>query len=84
MGLESGGTVIISTYETKSDYYICVEDDGIGFDSTAFQDEKKHVGIRNIRIRLEIMCKGRLDVCGVPGKGTKALITIPKKEGNDK
>lgn len=84
MGLESGGTVIISTYETKSDYCICVEDDGIGFDSTAVQDEKKHVGIRNIRIRLEIMCKGRLDVCGVPGKGTKALITIPKKEGNEK
>ncbi|MGN0633736.1 MAG: sensor histidine kinase [Oscillospiraceae bacterium] len=80
MGLESGGTVIISAYETKTDYCICVEDDGVGFDSAARSDDKKHVGIRNIKIRLELMCGGSLDVQSVLGKGTKALITIPKKE----
>ena len=43
-------------------------------------DKKKHIGIENIRERLTAMCGGTLTVDSVLGKGTTAVITIPKEE----
>lgn len=79
MGLETGGTVIISTYETDKDYCVCVKDNGVGFEEAVFQDGKKHIGIKNIRGRIEAMCGGTLTIESTPGEGTTALITIPKE-----
>ena len=81
MGLESGGTVTVSSYETDMDYRISVVDDGVGFDTTILLDDREHIGIRNIRGRIEAMCGGTLTVESAPGKGTKAVITIPKERG---
>ncbi|MGN1350506.1 MAG: sensor histidine kinase [Anaerovoracaceae bacterium] len=81
MGLEKGGTVTVSTYETEKDYCVSVEDDGVGFDPSILQDSRQHIGIRNIRKRLEAMCGGTLTVESAPGKGTKAVITVPKERG---
>lgn len=80
MGLESGGKITVSTYETDTDYCVCVKDNGVGFDKTAVYDKKKHIGIENIRERLTAMCGGTLTVDSVLGKGTTAVITIPKEE----
>ena len=79
MGLESGGTVTVSTYETDKDYCVSVVDDGVGFDTSILLDNREHIGIRNIRGRIETMCGGTLTVESTPGKGTKAVITIPKE-----
>lgn len=79
MGLESGGTVTVSTYETKKAYFVRVEDDGIGFDDSVYSDGKKHVGIQNIRTRLATMCGGTLTINSIRGKGTTAEIMIPKE-----
>ena len=79
MGLESGGTVKISSYETDNYYEVCVKDDGVGFDESVFEDGKKHVGIKNIRKRIEGMCSGTLVIDSVIGKGTTAVIRIPKE-----
>lgn len=81
MGLESGGTVTVSSYETDMDYRISVVDDGVGFDTSILLDDREHIGIRNIRGRIAAMCGGTLTVESVPGKGTKAVITIPKERG---
>ena len=81
MGLEEGGTVTISAYEAQSEYCICVSDDGVGFDVSGLTDTKKHIGIRNVRERLQAMCGGSLTIESQFGKGTSALIRIPK-EGN--
>lgn len=78
MGLETGGTVKISTYETDKTYCVCVADDGVGFDKAQEIDERKHVGIKNIRGRIEAMCNGTLTIESTPGVGTTAYITIPK------
>ena len=69
------------SYETDTAYCITVEDDGVGFDKNELHDEKKHIGIRNIRDRLKVMVNGTLEIESTPGVGTKVLITIPK-EGN--
>ena len=42
-------------------------------------DETKHVGIKNIRGRIEAMCKGTLTIESEIQKGTKATIKIPKE-----
>ena len=80
MGLEEGGTVTVSAYEQPGEYCICVADDGVGFDVSALSDTKKHIGLRNVRERLQAMCGGSLTIESTPGAGTRVLIRIPKEE----
>jgi sensor histidine kinase YesM len=79
MKLQKGGTIKVVSYETDTHYCVTVEDDGVGFDSTQMIDERKHVGLRNIRERLKAMVGGTLDIECTVGVGTKALIKIPKE-----
>jgi sensor histidine kinase YesM len=79
MKLQKGGTIRVISYETDTHYCVCVEDDGVGFDTGVLIDERKHVGIRNIRGRLKVMVNGTLEIESAQGVGTKVLITIPKE-----
>ena len=79
MRLETGGTVVIHSYETPTHFCVEVKDDGAGFDTGLPIDEKKHVGLRNIRGRLKAMVGGELILESKPGAGTKAVIMIPKE-----
>lgn len=79
MGLETAGKVKISSYETEKFYEVCVKDDGIGFDESVFNDGKKHIGIANIRRRIEALCGGSLTIESVKNQGTTAIIRIPKE-----
>lgn len=76
---EAGGTVAIITEERSDAWVIIVSDDGVGFDpGKVLDDGRSHVGIENVRKRLSAQCGGTLSVEGVPGKGTTAVISIPK------
>ena len=79
MRLETGGTVVIRSYETPTHFCVEVKDDGVGFDTSLPIDEKKHVGLRNIRGRLKAMVDGDLILESKPEVGTKAVIMIPKE-----
>lgn len=79
MRLESGGTVLIHSYETATHYCVEVKDDGVGFDPALPIDEKKHVGLRNIKGRLKAIVDGELIIDSKPNEGTKAIIMIPKE-----
>lgn len=79
MKLSRGGTINVVSYETDTDYCISVTDDGAGFDTSVLIDEKKHLGLRNIRERLRVMVNGNLDIQSTVGVGTKVIITIPKE-----
>lgn len=81
MKLSKGGTIKVISFETEENYCITIEDDGVGFDTTVLLDERKHVGIRNIRGRLKAMVNGSLEIESTIGVGTKVLITIPKESG---
>lgn len=81
MQLESGGTVTISSYETETHFCVEVKDDGGGFDVHAPRDTKKHVGLANIQGRLKEIVDGVLLIESAPGKGTRAVIMIPKEGG---
>lgn len=75
---ESEGNIWIRTRQEASHHVIEIEDDGAGFDVTQMgQDGKVHVGLENVRKRLELMCDGRLEIESTPGKGTICRIWIP-------
>ena len=75
-----GGTVTIHTTETENEYIICVTDDGVGFTEGEYADDGgTHVGIENIKKRLDMMVNARLEIESEKGIGTKACILIPKR-----
>ena len=77
-----GGTVTLATRQTEDAVLITIADTGIGFDPEHYaEDGEVHVGIRNVRERLQRMAGGSLEITSTPGVGTIAAITLPRKEG---
>lgn len=89
------GTLIVKSYELDKEHVIEVQDDGIGF-KTELNEEMKianktdiqqdmegrsHIGLLNLKERLEYMCNGTLSIQSQPGNGTLVKVTIPKKSG---
>lgn len=77
---ENGGRVTISSRELEDCYEIEVSDNGVGFDvSEPPNDGRSHLGIENVRNRLWKMCGAALELSSEIGKGTSAVIHLPKK-----
>ena len=83
---EGVSNLYISTRETDAFYEIEIRDTGVGFDASIPRqdDGHKHIGISNVRQRLETLCNGTLTIESTPGVGTTALIKIPKTEESSK
>ena len=75
------GTVRIVTQETPTFYEVMVLDDGIGFDPASVPEDGTHVGITNVRRRIQMMCGGDLMIESAPGAGTHATLRVPKNAG---
>lgn len=77
-----GGTIRILSYATDKAYIVEIKDDGIGFDTEKIiSDGKKHIGIENVKSRLHIMCKGKVEIKSTVDIGTRITVEIPKKKG---
>ena len=75
-----GGTITLRTREYPDYFEVSVADDGVGFDtSKPFDESRPHVGMQNVRHRLEAMCGGTLTVTSEPGSGTTSTIRIPRR-----
>lgn len=74
---EEGGRVKVKIYETDVSYFISVKDNGVGFDVIELE-KMNHIGLRNIKSRLEAMCGGILHIESIIGVGTKITVEIPK------
>lgn len=77
---ERGGTVTIGSLETDSAYIVTVRDDGVGFQLCQKSPGHGHIGIENVRYRLNALCGGTLDIQSAADAGTIITITIPKEE----
>ena len=62
---EDGGRVIVIT------------DNGKGFDPAAAQGNPGHIGIQNVRERLQKLCGGTMRIDSAIGEGTTVTIRIP-------
>lgn len=72
------GVVRISTRRVGEFHEIEIRDNGKGFDMKAAPTGKgTHIGMKNVKERLEKMCDGVMDIASEPGKGTDIVITIP-------
>jgi sensor histidine kinase YesM len=82
---KEGGTVTIRARKDAGIYRVEIADDGVGFDMHEADPEKKadssdtrgHVGLENVRNRLELRLGGSLEVESEPGVGTLVRITVP-------
>ena len=71
--------IAIRTRKTETGSEIVVRDNGRGFDPP--DDDEPHIALKNIRERLEIMCRGSLVIEPADGGGTVVTITIPDHAG---
>ncbi len=79
MQREEGGRLRIVTEEREDKYVVRVEDDGVGFDPEAVEnDGRTHIGITNVRNRLKAQCCGELKIRSEVGKGTTVEMCLPK------
>ncbi len=76
---KEGGTLRIRTEESDNSIIIIVSDDGVGFDvDKEPADRDIHIGIQNVRTRLQMLCGGSLSLNSKVGVGTCVTIEIPK------
>ena len=75
------GIVRVSTRQSDGFHEIVISDNGIGFDTAAsYSGDVSHIGINNVRERIEKMCAGTMTVESEIDKGTTVTIRIPKTE----
>ena len=72
-----GGTVTISARRENGKVFVSVHDDGMGYDTERLPDDgRMHLGIANVRKRLDYMCGGELEIESKIGVGTTATIIL--------
>ena len=74
-----GGKVTLRTRRVDGGVIISVIDDGVGFHSyqLALQSDSEHIGMKNVKARIEAMSHGTIDVKSIIGKGTTVTVFIP-------
>ncbi len=83
--IRKNGLVKVVTRKEKDKYIIEIIDNGKGFDEkTAIQMDPSHIGIRNVRERVEKMCGGKLLINSKLDEGTTVIIRIPQNYGGQK
>lgn len=72
--------ISIRTMKTEDMSVIVVENDGTDFDALgtgAADDSEPHIALKNIRQRLEMMCRGKMTISPREGGGTIVKVEIP-------
>ena len=67
--------ISVVTRKTDNAIEIIVEDNGAGY--APADDNEPHIALSNIRRRLDMMCKGKLEITPREGGGTSVKVTIP-------
>ena len=77
------GLVTVSTVRESEIHRIKVRDNGVGFAPQKQEStDDSHIGIRNVKDRLEKMCGGTMLLQSEIGKGASVTLLIP--DGNEK
>ena len=67
--------IVIRTRPEGGGVCVAVEDDGAGY--APHPDSEVHVGLQNVRERLEMMCGGTLEIGPREGGGTVVTVRVP-------
>ncbi len=75
------GIVQVKAHLSDGFHEIVISDNGIGFDvANLNRDDGMHIGIANVRGRIEKLCEGTMTIESEIDKGTTVTIRIPRKE----
>jgi len=78
------GRVRVSARRTGTGHEITVWDNGDGFDPrTLTEGDGRHIGLWNVRERLERMCSGTLTIHSGNGDGTTVTIALPEMKEDE-
>ena len=79
-GVENG-IVCVSSKKAGDFYEIMISDNGRGFDVQAAENASgTHIGLHNVKERIEEMCGGTLTIESITGAGTTITIRIPAEK----
>ena len=79
------GLVTITTRQESGWHQITIQDNGVGFDTKEQASAGgTHVGLRNVKDRIEQMCGGTMVLRSEIGKGTSITLRIPDSSVRDK
>jgi len=79
------GLVTISTKRESGWHQITIQDNGAGFDTKEQASAGgTHVGLRNVKDRIEQMCAGTMVLRSEIGKGTSITLRIPDRNVREK
>lgn len=79
------GLVTIDVQREEGGHRITIADNGVGFDPSAPRSSgRTHIGMDNVRNRVEQMCGGSMTVESEKGKGTTVTLWIPFNHEKDK
>ena len=70
--------IYVKTRKTSSGSKIIVENDGPDYKPA--DDNEPHIALKNIRERLEMMCKGKMVMLPRTGRGTVVKVMIPASD----
>ena len=74
------GLVEVITYKEDDKHVLVIRDNGIGFNPDVIKyDAKNHVGIENVKTRVENMVHGTFKIESEIDKGTTVTITVPEE-----
>ena len=75
------GIVCVKTYSENGCHIIEVSDNGVGFDADNINNnDGAHIGLENVRNRIEMLCGGKLTIKSIKNAGTTVTISIPQTE----
>lgn len=75
------GSVKVMTRGEENEIVISVIDNGKGFDPEGTEEAGgMHIGIRNVKERIEVLCGGTLEIESEPGKGSTVIIRLPRRK----
>lgn len=78
-GKDTEGHLLISSKKVDGGVEVVIEDDGVGFDMNAPlpDDGRSHVGMINVKSRLEQMCNASVTTVSSPGNGCRTTVFFP-------
>ena len=74
-----GGEISIKTTEDNNAYIVEISDNGVGFDINSLnKDDNNHIGLNNVKYRVQSMCRGDVVVKSEINKGTVVTVLFYK------
>ena len=78
------GLVTVSTSREGAFHAVTVQDNGVGFDpKQQASPDGSHIGLRNVKERVEKMCGGTMSLQSEIGKGTTVTLLIPDADAKE-